>query len=105
MTQISVRAYLGGRNFSNDGVLTESGAAHEMEDFLSVFRESRGSIRHHTFSLKGSDGWAQVCLVAHAENAVEFAALRSIAGDDSVTDFDCVNSVTNTLNDSSSLMT
>lgn len=97
MTQISVRAYLGGRNFSNDGVLSEGGAAHEMEDFLSVFRESRGSIRHHTFSLKRSNGWAQVCLVAHAENAVEFAALRSIARDDSVTNFDCGDSLSNTL--------
>jgi len=55
-----------------------------MVDRLSIFGESGGAIWHDSLSLECSDLWAQVGLLAHAEDAFTFAALWGVARDDRV---------------------
>jgi hypothetical protein len=55
---------------SDDGVLGESRAAHEVQEILALALEARGTVGHHTLALCGADGGAEVSLARLAELAL-----------------------------------
>ena len=54
----------------DNGVLRESGAAHEVQEVLALALETRGAVRHHTLALCGTNGTAKVGLARLAELAL-----------------------------------
>jgi len=54
----------------DNGVLRESGAAHEVQEILALALETRGAVRHHTLALCGTNGTAKVGLARLAELAL-----------------------------------
>jgi hypothetical protein len=74
-------------------------------DGLTVFiLESAGSVGHHSFALHCPDGWTEIRLLTHAIYASFLVALRRIAGNDDISYFDPMDSLTYTLDDTGSLM-
>ena len=92
-------------DFSNYRVLTESGAAHKVIDDFALFcSESAGTIRHQSDILCVSNGWAEVRSRVFTEGATFLFALRGVAGDDNVSNFNSSDSRTNTFNDGRGLV-
>lgn len=58
------------RDVGNDSVLRESRSAHEVEEVLALALEARGSVRHDTLALGGSDLATEVGLARLAELAL-----------------------------------
>ena len=58
------------RDVGNDSVLRESRSAHEVEEVLALALETRGSVRHDTLALGGSDLATEVGLARLAELAL-----------------------------------
>jgi hypothetical protein len=58
------------RNVGNDGVLREGRGTHEVEKILALALEARGSVRHDTLALSGSDLATKVGLARLAELAL-----------------------------------
>lgn len=105
MTEISVGVNLGGGNLSNNRVLSERRAAHEVVDSLAVFAEARGAVGHDTLALGRADLGTQVRSLALTEDAVVLAALGSVARNDDVTGLKRGNTLADRLNNTSGLVT
>lgn len=69
----AVHGSIGGDGYDGDigedGVLAESGAAHEVKEVFALALEARSAIRHDTFSLSRTDFAAEVGLARLAELA------------------------------------
>lgn len=57
-------------DIGHNGVLRESGAAHEVQKILALALEARGAVRHDTLALSRADGTAKVGLARLAELAL-----------------------------------
>ena len=57
------------RDVGDDGVLGESGGAHEMQQVFALALEARRAVRHHAFALRGADFAAEVRFAGFAEFA------------------------------------
>jgi len=58
------------RDVGNDSVLGEGRSTHEVEEILALALEARGSVRHDTLALSGSDLATEVGLARLAELAL-----------------------------------
>jgi hypothetical protein len=58
------------RDVGNNSVLREGGGTHEVEKILALALEARGSVRHNTLALSGSDLATEVGLARLAELAL-----------------------------------
>jgi hypothetical protein len=83
-------------------VLREGGGAHEMKDILSLAGEASGSIWHEALALSGTNDCAEICFATLAELAVE--ALGNIEGNNMITNSHSGDILSNTLNNTTSLV-
>lgn len=86
----------------NDGVLSESGATHKVQDVLTLALESGSPIRHHTLTLGSSHTTTEIGLSRLAEFA--FPALSSVERDNVVANLDVINPLADRLDDTTTLV-
>ena len=77
-----VVAHFGQRDFGQDGVIREGGAAHVVMHHLALVGEARGAVGHQALALGGADFLAEIGLGIEAIFA--FAAFRRVERNDVV---------------------